>query len=127
MILKMTKLTSTFLALGVFVAISSTQAFAYRGDPSVQGPNYSKERHEKMLKIMDTTVDANTLKLNYAEWKKLMANKPVLQKVDTLEEFKAFLEMRKLKLQGKDTEAAKLREKLGLSQGKGQGRGCNRN
>lgn len=123
----MTKLTSTFLALGVFVAISSTQAFAYKGDPSVKGPNYSSERHEKMLKIMDTSVDANTLKLNYAEWKKLMANKPVLKKINTIEEFKMFLEMRKLKLQGKDTEAAKLREKLGLSQGIGQGRGCNRN
>jgi hypothetical protein len=77
-----------------------------------------------MLKIMDTTVDANTLKLNYAEWKKLMANKPVLQKIDTLEDFKLFLEMRKLKLQGKSNEAAKLREKLGLSLGMGHGKGC---
>lgn len=122
----MTKLTSTVLALSVFVAISSTQAFAYRGDPSVQGPNYSKERHEKMLKIMNTAVDANALKLNYAEWKKLMANKPLLQKIDTIEKFKMYLEMRKLELQGKDAEAAKLREKLGLPHGNGQGRNCNR-
>lgn len=53
-----------------------------------------------------------------------MANKPVLQKIDTLEDFKLFLEMRKLKLQGKSNEAAKLREKLGLSLGMGHGKGC---
>lgn len=120
----MKKVNSTLLALGVFIALSSTHALAYRGDPSVKGPNYSTERHAKMLKLMDTTVDANTLKLNYAEWKKLMANKPVLQKIDTLEDFKLFLEMRKLKLQGKSNEAAKLREKLGLSLGMGHGKGC---
>lgn len=33
---------------------SSTSASAYRGDPNVQGPNYTPERHEAMERAFET-------------------------------------------------------------------------
>lgn len=43
---------------------SSTTASAYRGDPNVQGPNYTPERHQAMEQAFETN--------NYGSWLKLM-------------------------------------------------------
>ena len=52
---------------GIAVLAIATPAFAYRGNPSVQGPNNSPERHEAMEVVFE--------KNDYQGWLKLMENK----------------------------------------------------
>lgn len=48
---------------------TASVASAYRGDPSVQGPNYSPERHAEM------TASFAAGENGYTNWLKLMENK----------------------------------------------------
>lgn len=48
---------------------SATLASAYRGDPSVQGPNYSSERHTAMQSAFSAGENG------YGDWLKLMEGK----------------------------------------------------
>ena len=49
-----TILTLSTIAIGAGALFATTSnAFAYRGDPNVQGPNYTAERHEAMTKAFD--------------------------------------------------------------------------
>ena len=52
---------------GIAVLAIATPAFAYKGNPAVQGPNYSPERHEAMEVVFE--------KNDYQGWLKLMENK----------------------------------------------------
>jgi hypothetical protein len=114
------------LVLGISGAIAST-ANAYRGDPSLKGPNYSVERHTAMVKAFETN--------DYTSWKNLMQNQGRVTQVINKDNFAKFAEAHKLALSGDITGAQKIRQELGLGlkNGSGQGmksglgRGMNRN
>lgn len=95
-------------------------ASAYRGDPSVKGPNYSEERHEAMEKAFETK--------NYDAWKKLMQGRGRVTQVITKDNFAKFAEAHELAEEGKLDEAKKIRQELGLGthNGSGQGMGMGR-
>ncbi len=114
------------LILGV-VVVSTGSALAYRGDPTVKGPNYTAERHTAMRKAFENK--------DYTAWKNLMQNRGMATKVITEANFAKFVEAHNLVLQGKTVEAQKIREELGLglqngsgkSGAMGMGRGMGRN
>ncbi len=101
------------LVLGV-TAISAGSALAYSGNPTVQGPNYSTERHTAMLKAFENK--------DYTAWKNLMQNRGMATKVITEANFAKFVEAHNLALQGKTAEAQKIRQELGLGLQNGSGR-----
>ena len=97
--------------------LSSEKALAYRGDPSVQGPNYTEERHDAMTQAFENT--------DYNAWKELMQGKGRVTQVINEGNFARFSEMHKLMLEGKTEEANSIRTELGLGlkNGSGQGQG----
>lgn len=96
-------------------ALMLTQAAqAYKGDPSVQGPNYTAERHEAMAQAF-----ANK---DYVAWQKLSAGRGVTRQINEAN-FAKFAEAHKLALEGKTEEAAAIRAELGLGQQNGSGSG----
>lgn len=114
------------LVLGLTV-FAATGAQAYRGDPAVQGPNYTQERHEAMEKAFE--------KRDYNAWKNLMNGRGRVTQVINEKNFARFAQAHELAEQGKIEEARKIRQELGLGlrngsgagQGKGQGQGwCGR-
>jgi hypothetical protein len=90
-------------------------AEAYRGDPSVKGPNYSEERHQAMEKAFETK--------DFDAWKKLMQGRGRVTQVITKDNFAKFAEAHELAEEGKLQEAAKIRQELGLGLKNGSGRG----
>ena len=97
---------------------------AYQGNPSVQGPNYTVERHEAMTKAF-----ANR---DYNAWKNLVSgNRGRVAQVIKESNFGKFVDAHNLALQGKTDEANKIRTELGLGlrngSGNGQGMGNGRN
>jgi hypothetical protein len=109
-------------ALAVAGSILVPSVLAYKGDPKVQGPNYSVERHEAMEKAFETN--------NYNAWKSLMEGKTgrVTQVVNA-SNFSKFAKAHELAEQGKLAEAQAIRKELGLGlkNGSGQGKGANCN
>ncbi|OHB14533.1 MAG: hypothetical protein A2431_03310 [Candidatus Zambryskibacteria bacterium RIFOXYC1_FULL_39_10] len=112
------------LILGATV-LSTGTTLAYRGDPTVTGPNYSIERHTAMQKAFENK--------DYTAWKNLMQNRGRVTQVITEANFAKFAEAHNLALQGKKEEAQKIRSELGLGlqngsgrNGGGMGRGFNR-
>lgn len=101
------------LVLGI-TAVSAGSALAYRGDPTVKGPNYSTERHTAMMKAFENK--------DYTAWKKLMQNQGRVTQVITEANFGKFVEAHNLALQGKTVEAQKIRQELGLGSQNGSGR-----
>ena len=110
------------LVLGGFL-LSSEKALAYRGDSSVQGPNYSAERHDAMTQAFESN--------DYNAWKELMQGKGRVTQVINEQNFARFAEAHKLALEGRIDEAQAIREELGLGlqngSGQGMGRGYGRN
>lgn len=104
------------LALGSLFALSG-RVDAYRGDPTVQGPNYSEERHEAMLKVFENK--------DFEAWKEMMQGRGRVLEVVNEGNFERFVEAHNLALDGKIDEARQIREELGLGlrNGAGQGRG----
>lgn len=111
---KLKMMTLTGLAVGG-LAITSGTAFAYRGDPSVQGPSCTTERHEAMIKAFEAN--------DYNAWKELMQGKGRVTQVVTEQNFARFAEAHKLALAGNTDEAKKIREELGMGLENGGGRG----
>jgi len=109
------------LILGVGGAMVGT-ADAYKGDPSVKGPNYSVERHTAMEKAFETA--------DYTAWSKLMSDKGRVTEVINKDNFAKFAEAHELTEKGDKAGAAKIRAELGLGlkdgSGKGQGIGAGR-
>ena len=103
--------------------LSSGKALAYRGDPSVQGPYHSEERHEEMTKAFENN--------DYNAWKEQMGGRGRVSQVVNEQNFSRFAEAHKLALEGKTEEATKIRQELGLGlqdgSGKGVGGGFGRN
>jgi hypothetical protein len=100
-------------------------SFAYQGNPTVKGPNYSPERHEAMEQAF-----ANR---DYNAWKELMNGRGRVSQVINEENFARFAEAHELAENGDLEGAKKIREELGLGQGgrfhgagKGYGRGMRR-
>lgn len=110
------------LGTGMLLGTASS-AFAYRGDPSVQGPNYTPERHEAMTKAFEDN--------NYNAWKAQMQGKGRVTQVVNEGNFARFAEMHRLNLAGDTEGAAKIRAELGLGlrngSGYGQGSGYGKN
>jgi hypothetical protein len=102
------------LVLGV-TAISAGSALAYRGDPTVKGPNYSTERHTAMEKAFETN--------DYLAWKNLMQNKGKVTQVINKDNFVKFAEAHKLAEKGDLEGAKKIRQELGLGLKNGSGQG----
>ncbi|MFA6521605.1 MAG: hypothetical protein WCT53_04435 [Candidatus Gracilibacteria bacterium] len=114
------------LGLGI-IGASSGAALAYHGDPAIKGPNYSAERHEAMTKAFENK--------DYDTWKKLMVGKGKVTQVVNKDNFAKFAEAHELAEQGKNAEAQKIRQEIGLglhnglgkaSGGRGMGRNMNR-
>lgn len=101
------------LALGAIFIAQTVDA--YRGNPNVQGPNYSEERHQSMLTAFENN--------DYEAWKNLMGNRGRVTQVITKDNFAKFAEAHKLTLAGNTTEAQKIRQELGLGLQNGSGKG----
>lgn len=115
--MKKTILTAGILTLA-FGFIIANKTLAYRGNPVVKGPNCSTENYQAIQKAIENK-DFNT-------WKKLMGERGIARVIDNQAEFNKFLQMRKLMLEKKYDEAAKIRAELGLGIGGGLGRGYNK-
>jgi len=87
---------------------------AYRGDASVQGPNYSVERHQAMTNAFESN--------DYEAWKIQMDDRGRVTEVINADNFPKFAEAHRLSLAGQTEEAQKIREELGLGLQNGSGR-----
>ena len=114
---KILTLGITGLLLGGLLFVAPGSALAYRGDVNVKGPNHTEEREAVMTKLFDTK--------NFSGWVKEMTGKGVSRIINTQDKFNKFVEARKLALQGKTTEANKIRTELGLGLKNGSGNGLN--
>ena len=101
-----TKIISGTVAVIVVGVIASSSVSAYRGDYSVQGPEYSPERHAEMTEVMDSN--------DYEVWSKLMEGRGRVTQVVNEENFSRFTEARRLAQEGRYEEADAIREELGL-------------
>ncbi|KKS95668.1 MAG: hypothetical protein UV71_C0004G0008 [Microgenomates group bacterium GW2011_GWC1_43_13] len=109
-------LTLLGIALGAGALFASnSSALAYRGDPNIQSPNYTAERHEAMTRAFENK--------DYNAWKEQMQGRGRVSQVINEGNFARFAEMHKLMLEGKTEEAGKIRTELGLGLGDGSGQG----
>ena len=103
------------LALMVVGLLATTGLVsAYRGDYSVEGPNYNEERHELMENALDT--------LDYVAWSELMTSNgrhPRVVDVVTESNFETFVQAHDAGKSGNYETAARLRGELGLYDGNG--------
>ncbi len=101
------------LALMVFGLVATAGlASAYRGDYTVNGPDFSEERHTEMEKAFDS--------LDYESWKELMTGRaPRVVEVVNEENFKTFVEAHEAGQNGDTETAQKLSLELGLNNGIG--------
>lgn len=115
---------SVLALAGAFVIAGSKGASAYQGNPSVQGPYYSAERHAATQKALETK--------DYNAWKNLMQGRGRATQIVNEGNFAKFAQMHELLEQGKTAEADAIRTELGLGLRNGQGKGmrgfggCNR-
>lgn len=87
---------------------------AYQGNPNVQGPNYTVERHEAMEKAFETN--------NYYAWKALMVgNGGRVTEVVNEQNFAQFARAHELAERGDLTGSQAIRASLGLGQQNGTG------
>jgi hypothetical protein len=104
------------------IALAPGVVNAYQGDPNVQGPNYTPERHEAMTEAFENK--------DYQAWKNLMQGKGRVTQVVNEDNFDKFAQAHQLALEGKTEEANQIRAELGLGQrngsGMGQGQGFGR-
>ncbi len=113
------------LVLGVSGVVANS-VYAYKGNPAVQGPNYSVERHTAMEKAFETN--------DYTAWKSLMQNQGRITQIVNKDNFAKFAEAHKLTEKGDIAGAQKIRRELGLGLNNGSiqnmrnvaGRGINR-
>jgi hypothetical protein len=111
----MKKLTLSVGALTIIgvITLSANSVLAYQGNPSVQGPNYTAERHTAM-----TQAFANS---DYESWKGLINGNGRVSQVVNQDNFAKFAEAHQLSLEGKTAEAQKIRQELGLGLNNGSG------
>jgi len=111
--MKNKKFLSVF-ALGVIVLLGVSFVAAYHGDYSVNGPNYSEDRHEAMEQVFDN--------LDYDAWVALMTENgrhPRIVDVVNEDNFATFVEACEAGKSGDFERASELRAELGLNNGMG--------
>jgi hypothetical protein len=105
------------LAVFIISAVSLITVFAYKGDPSVNGPNYNEDVHAQLEAAIETG--------NYDSWiqirkdNNLPMNGRMFQVVNK-DNFKTFAQMHEAMQSGNTEKADALREELGLGQGMGR-------
>ena len=99
---------------GIAVLAIATPAFAYQGNPAVQGPNYTPERHEAMEQVF-----ANK---DYNGWLKLMEGKAwrLKEVVNSQAKFAAFAQAHEAGAEALSQFRAQ--NNLGTNRGMGYGR-----
>jgi len=107
-------LGSAALVLGGLFIIPNTIS-AYRGDPSIKGPDCTNERHQEMEQAFESN--------DYQAWKNLMQGKGKVIQVVNEDNFDRFAEAHKLAEEGKMDEAKQIRTELGLGLKNGSGNG----
>ena len=119
------KLLYGFSALALTAVAGSIvagSAYAYQGDYTKKGPNYTLERHTAMEKAFENK--------DYNAWKTLMAGRGRATQIVNAQNFAKFAQAHELAEQGKTNEANKIRAELGLGlhngTGMGQGMGYGR-
>ena len=117
---KSTKIISGASALAIVaVTVATTgSVFAYQGDPSAHGPNYTPERHEAMEKIFENG--------DYDAWAKQMEGKGRVTEMITKDNFSKFAQMHELAEKGDMEGAQKIMEELGLGHRMMNGEGFRR-
>lgn len=108
-------LSATALVLGGLVTFPSAVS-AYRGDPGVEGPNCTEERHQDMEQAFENN--------DYNAWADLMQGKGRVTQVVNEGNFARFAEAHNLAEEGKLDEAKQIRTELGLGLGNGSGNGA---
>ncbi len=107
------KLTIGAAALTAIVisAGMATSSFAYQGDPSVEGPNHTPERHDVMTAAFKAT--------DHSAWIEARGDvsRGRIMDVVNADNFKSFVEMREARLAGDTGKVAEIRAELGLGQG----------
>ncbi len=106
------------LVLGSFGLIANS-AFAYKGNVTVKGPNYSVEREAAMEKAFETN--------DYNAWKTLMQNRGRVTQIINKDNFAKFSEVHELMEKGDIIGAQKIRQELGLGLKNGSGQGMKNN
>ena len=102
----------TLAVLGLILTAGVASTYAYRGNPDVQGPDYSPERHQAMLEVFENQ--------DYAAWQELMQDRPIVDRISQ-EDFGKFVQIHQAVQAGDLEQAKELRQELGLGLGlKGQ-------
>ena len=115
--MKNTVLTLGITALvlgGLFTLPSAVNA--YKGDPSVKGPDCTEERHQEMEKAFENN--------DYNAWTNLMRGKGKVTQIVNEGNFAQFAKAHKLAEEGKMDKAKQIRTELGLGLGNGSGNGA---
>jgi len=102
------------IVLTLVAAKSFSPVLAYRGDPTVKGPNYTEERHQANINAFQ--------KSDYNGWVKNMAGRGATRFVNK----DNFAEFAKAQLQAQKGDLSLLnafRTKYGMGQHQGQGNG----
>ena len=107
--MKKIKKTIIITPLILLALMATSQALAYEGNPNQMGPNYSQERHEAMVKAIETR--------DYNAWRELVGNRGRVSELISKDNFNKFAEAWELARAGKLAEAAKIRQELGLGTG----------
>jgi len=108
------KALMSFGIFGVIALLGMSMVFAYQGDYSLKGPDYSEERHETMEQAFDN--------LDYDAWVALMSESnrnPRVLEVVTEDNFAIFAEAHEAMENGNLELAQELRAELGLNNGIG--------
>lgn len=114
--MKKTTLSLGILAFLLLAGLSASAVFAYQGDPTVKGPNYSADRHEAMEQAFENN--------DYNTWKSLMTGNGRVLQVVNKDNFSKFAKAHELAEEGNTVEAQKIRQELGLGLNNGSGTGC---
>jgi hypothetical protein len=107
------KTLMSFGIFGVFALLSMGMIFAYQGDPTVKGPDYSDERHDAMEEAFASS--------NYQDWYDLMSESGRSSRVlEVVNEgnFATFVESHEAMEAGDLETSQELRAELGLGQGR---------
>jgi len=112
--MKKTTMFGLLAVLVVGIIFSTGIASAYRGDPSIKGPQFNEERHE----LMETAFE----NLDYVAWYELMSENGMHPRVlDVINEnnFATFAQAHEAAESGDFVTANTMRAELGLNNGNG--------
>ena len=112
--MKKTAIFGMLALMVVGMVFSTGMVSAYRGDYSVEGPDYNEERHELMENAFDS--------LDYGAWEELMTEtgrSPRVVDVVTESNFETFVQAHEAGKSGDLETASALRAELGLNNGNG--------